>query len=170
MKIYRAYIKQIAENKNLSPVKQRQMIFDCLKETYKLKENQIIERLTDCKTLSLINNIKNPKAVLYWYVDSNSRENLELLLYDHQEADQVITADYTIPPIDINYLQINEGKQIQASMFHVIMDLHNQKISLRKICKELQHQLGVYINYSTVRRIIERQERGLRINKILANS
>ena len=43
MKIYRAYIKDIAENKNLSPARQREMIFDCLKEKYKLKENQIIE-------------------------------------------------------------------------------------------------------------------------------
>jgi hypothetical protein len=170
MKIYRAYIKQIAENKNHSPVKQRQMIFDCLKEKYKLRDNQIIEKLTDCKNLSLINDIKNPKAVLYWYIDSDSRENLELLLYEHQETDQVITADYTIPPIDINYLQINEGKHIQASMFRTIMELHNQKMSLRKIKNELQDRLGLSIGYVTVKNIIDRQQKGIRIQNILSNS
>jgi len=170
MKIYRAYIKQIVENKNLSPKKQRKMIYDCLKKKHKLKENQIIEKLTDCETILRNNNSKKPKAIIYWYADSDSRESLELLLYDYKNPDQIITADYTIPPLPVKFLQIYEGKQIKKTMFEKIMELHGQGLSYRKIENELKSKLGLSISYVTVKNIIDRQEKGLRIQKILDNS
>jgi len=167
MKIYRAYIKQIVENKNLSPAKQREMIFDCLKKKHKLNENQIIEKLTDCEEISLTNNSKNPKAIIYWYVDTDSRDNLELLLYDYKKPDQIITTDYTIPPLPINFLQIYEGKHMKQTMFEKIMELHGQGLSLRKITNELKNTLGLSICFKTVKNIIDRQKKGLRIQQIL---
>tara|TARA_B100000686_G_C16142160_1_gene642617 strand:+ start:54 stop:584 length:531 start_codon:yes stop_codon:yes gene_type:complete len=167
MKVYRAYIKQIVENKTHSPAKQREMIVECLQEKHKLKENQIVEKLTDCESIFPSNTSKKPKAIIYWYVDSDSRENLELLKYDYKNTDKVITADYTIPSLNISFTQVYERKHIKQTMFELIMKLHGEGISLRKIASELKNNLGLNICFKTVKNIIDRQEKGIRIQKIL---
>lgn len=182
MKIFRCYIKEL---EGIDLPKQRKMLLSHLKKQHGLLESNIKEKLTtrilveDESTISSVyknqgsgtptlkNTNHKASAILYWYIDTETRDNLELLLFETNPADQVITADYTIPTLNKDVLVVTDSEDKTPEVFQMVMGLSEERYPLRKISSEIQEQLGVSISHMTVKNIIDRQQNRPQIKKFL---
>jgi hypothetical protein len=173
MKIFRCYIKEL---QGIDLPKQRKMLLSHLKKQHGLLESHIKEKLTarilveDESTISSVyrnqgsgiptlkNTNHKTSAILYWYIDTETRDNLELLLFETNPVDQVITADYSIPTLNKDVLVVADGEDRTPEVFQMIMSLSEEIYPLRRISSEIHEQLGVSISHMTVKNIIDRQQ------------